>query len=324
MEDPRFDRVGRSHKEDGFLMRDGHKKIFITGGTGLLGHNLIKNAPKAHEVSCTFFPDHKKALIPYDCAKYRLDITDQGAILEAVRKIRPDYVVHTASIANVDYVENNKAEAEKTNLGGTLNIIRACQETGAALIYISSNAVFDGENSPYSEDDPVNPLNYYGRLKVKEEALVRSSGLKYSIVRAILMYGWNLETERKNSVTWLTEALASGKTVNIVDDIFCNPLFVLDSCRLIWKLIELKREGTYHIGGGDEVSRYEFARMVTEVFGFDSKLIKPVKNAFFPGIATRPVNTTYRTDKIKNELGIFPMRLRDGLKIMKEERDGIA
>lgn len=305
-------------------MNDGLKKIFITGGTGLLGHHLIKNAPKTYVVSCTFFPGHKKDLIPYDCGKHHLDVTDRDAVLTTLRKVRPDYVIHTASLANVDYVEKHREEAEKTNLGGTINIIMACQEVGSRLIYVSSNAVFDGKKPPYSEDDPVNPLSYYGYLKVKEEELVRKSGLKHSIVRAILMYGWNLEMERKNPVTWLRDALSSGQTVNMVDDIFCNPLFAMDSSKAIWKITELNREGTFHVGGKDELSRYEFARTVAEVFGLDKNLIKSVKNEFFAGIAPRPKNTTYSVDKIKMELGVFPLGAREGLKAMKEARDAIA
>lgn len=299
---------------------DSHIKVFITGGTGLLGHHLIMTAPKAHDISCTFFPEHKKNAIPYNCGKYHLDVTDAGAVLAAMRKIRPDYVVHTASLANVDYVEKHKEEAEKTNVGGTVNIIRGCMETGSRLIYISSNAVFDGNHPPYSEEDPVNPISYYGRLKAKEEELVRKSGLKYSIVRAILMYGWNLDAERKNPVTWLLDELDSGRTVNMVDDIFCNPLFAMDSVNAIWKIVELDKQGVFHVGGRDEFSRYRFALAVAEVFGLEKKLIRPVKNEFFSGIAPRPRNTTYSIEKIKRELGVFPLGAREGLAEMKRCR----
>lgn len=299
-------------------------KILITGGTGLLGHHLIKSAPEAYKVSCTFFPAHKKASIPYSCDKHLLDVSDAGEVLAAFRKIRPDYVVHTASLADVDYAEKHREEAEKVNMGGTENIITACRDVGAAIIYISSNAVFDGKKPPYSEEDPLNPLSYYGCLKAKEEDMVRKSSLRHSIVRAILMYGWNLEVERKNSVTWLLDALGSGRPVNMVDDIFCNPLFAMDSCRVIWKIIELNKEGIFHVGGKDELSRYEFARVIADVFGLDKDLIKPVKNEFFSGIAPRPVNTTYNIGKIGRELGIFPLGSREGLEEMRRAKNASA
>ena len=299
-------------------MQNDNKEIFITGGTGLLGHYLIKSAPKKYNISCTFFPSNKKDYINYNCKKYLLDIRDRDAVLKTIKNVKPDYVIHTASIASVDYVEKNKEEARITNLGGTSNIIEACREVNAYLIYTSSNAVFDGKNPPYLEDSPVNPLNYYGRIKLQNEKAIRKSGLKYTIVRPILMYGWNLNVERKNPVTWLIDILKAGKAVNMVDDIICNPLFVQDCADAIWKIITLDKQGTFHIGGNDEMSRYEFACITAEVFGLDRNCIKPVSNSFFKGIAPRPKNTTYCIDKIKKELQILPMSVREGLKALKE------
>ena len=302
------------------LMKERPRKVFITGGTGLLGHHLIKLAPEIYDVNCTFFSLTKETSLFYDCAKYYLDVSDRTAVMDTLKVVRPDYVIHTASIASVDYVEKNREEAKKTNLGGTLNIIEACREIGAKLIYTSSNAVFDGENPPYSEDDPVNPLSYYGGLKVKEEEAIRESGLGHAIVRPILMYGWNLGVERKNPVTWLIDLLKEGKEINMVEDILCNPLFVEDCADVIWGVIKQAREGVFHVGGEDEISRYDFARVTAEVFGFDKELIKPVKNSFFPEIAPRPKNTTYCIDKIKKELEIFPLGVREGLEVMSGVR----
>lgn len=299
-------------------METNFRKIFITGGTGLLGHYLIKTAHASYDISCTFFPAEKKEYITYNCGKYYLDITNRDAVLNLIEGIKPDCVIHTASIAKVDYVEKNKKETRRNNLGGTINIIEACQKAGAKLIYISSNAVFDGKNHPYSEEDHVNPLNYYGKLKTEEEKLVKSSELKYAIIRPILMYGWNLRIERENPVTWLIGLLKADKEVKIVDDISCNPLFAKDCADVIWKVIALNKEGTFHIGGENELSRYEFACIIAEVFGLNRNLITPVKNSFFRTISPRPKNTTYCIDKIKKELGILPLGVRKGLKAMKE------
>lgn len=296
------------------------KKVFITGGTGLLGHHLLKTAPKSCIIGSTYFPEYKKDYILHSCEGYHVDISDRNAVLEVIRQFRPDTVIHAASIASVDYIERNKEESRRTNYNGICNFIEACREIKAALIFVSSNAVFDGENPPYKEEDIVNPLNYYGKLKVEEEEAIRSSGLDYSIVRPILMYGWNLDVERKNPVTWLIDMLKDNISVNIVDDIFCNPLYVKNCADVIWKIIELNRKGVFHVAGEDEISRYEFACITAEVFGLDRNLINPVKNSFFKGIAPRPVNTTYCIDKIKRELDIYPQGVREGLKAMRNEK----
>lgn len=295
------------------------KKVFITGGTGLLGHYLLSSAPEAYEISYTYFPEHKKDFIDYKCDKYYVDVCDENSVLAAVEKINPDYIIHTASIASVDYIEKNKEEAERTNIGGMKNIIKACKKSGARLIYLSSNAIFDGKNPPYKEEDKPNPLNYYGQLKVNNESMLKQSGLNYSIVRSILMYGWNLDIERKNPVTWIIDLLKENKSVNIVDDIFCNPLYVKDCADVIWRIVELNKEGIFHVAGEDEVSRYEFACIAAEVFGLNKDFISPVKNSFFKGIAPRPANTTYSIEKIKKELNIFPLGIRKGLEMMRDE-----
>lgn len=303
-------------------MERDRKKIFITGGTGLLGHYLVKTALDVYDISCTFYPEFKKDSIGYNCAKYHLDIRNRESVLDLIKKIKPDHIIHAASVANVDYIEKNKEEARRTNFDGLQNLIKGSKEVGAAFIFISSNAVFDGENPPYREDDPVNPLNYYGMLKVEEEAVVRNSGLHFAIVRPILMYGWNLSVERKNPVTWLIDVLKNNKNnapVNMVEDVFCNPLYVADCAEVIWKIIELNKTGTFHVAGEDEMSRYDFALATADVFDLNRDLIMPVKNSFFKGIAPRPQNTTYCIDKIKKELNVFPCGVLDGLKRMKEQ-----
>jgi len=286
----------------------------------LLGQYLLKDHPFNYEISCTYFPENKKKSLACKPSKFYVDICSEDSVLAAVEKSGPDCIIHTASIANVDYIEKNKEISRKTNVGGMQNIIKACKNSGAKLIYVSSNAIFDGKEPPYKEDDRPNPLNFYGKLKLEEEEMLKVSGLNFSIVRPILMYGWNLDVERKNPVTWLIDTLIKGETVSMVDDIFCNPLYTGDCAAVIWKIIKLEKSGVFHVAGEDEVSRYDFALITAEVFGLSKNLIRPVENSFFKDIALRPVNTTYCTDKIKRELNIFPLGLRQGLERMRDER----
>lgn len=286
----------------------------------MLGHYLLKAAPVAFDLRCTYFPEFKKDSIVHECVKFPVDMCNETAVSAAIQEAAPAYIVHTASIANVDYIEKNKEEARRTNVGGLKNIMAACRKSRSKLIYISSNAIFDGNNPPYREEDVPHPLSYYGSLKVEEEGMLKASGLEFSIVRPILMYGWNLAVERQNPVTWLIDALKANKPVKMVDDIFCNPLYARDCADVIWKIIELGKDGVFHVGGKDEISRYDFACITAEVFGLNKALISPVKNSFFKDIAPRPVNTTYCIDKIKNELDITPSGIREGLEKMKGEK----
>ena len=179
------------------------RRVLITGGTGLLGQALLSSASSSLSLFGTYLPD-KAPSSELACPFFPLDVRDVAQVAQVFDRVRPDLVIHAASIGSVDYSEHHREESWAVNVGGTQNVGRACARHHAKLIFISSNAVFDGEHPFYAEDAPVNPINYYGQLKVEGEEWVKSSGLDYAIVRPILMYGWHLPIERGNWVTsWL-------------------------------------------------------------------------------------------------------------------------
>jgi len=294
------------------------KRIFITGGTGLLGKYLIDTRKADLEVLSCYIGSYDM-MSTEGCLYIQADIRDLEGMKAIFDEFRPEAVIHTAGIANVDYCENHYEEAYSSNVLGTENIIELCRVNRSSLVYISTNAVFDGENAPYGEEAPVNPLNRYGKLKVVCEGLVTASGLQTAVVRPILMYGWHHDQERSNQVTWLLEKLERREEVTMVDDVYENPLFA-GSCALsIWKVIENDYTGLFHIAGRDIVNRYELALAVADAFNLDRSLIRAVKSDFFSSIAPRPKNTSFLTKKMENELGVSPLGLMEGLRIMKSQ-----
>ena len=291
-------------------------KILITGGTGLLGKALIETNKDPHLIWAVYLGKYKVA--DSKCARYfNADICEKDSLAKVFDEAKADIVIHTAGIANVDYCEKNYDRARYSNVDGTANVIELCKKYGSKIIFVSTNAVFDGRNPPYSEEDVPSPVNQYGRMKLECEKMVMKSALRYAIVRPILMYGWNNENERTNLVTWLLRKLRAGESVNMVNDVYENPVFDLSCAEIIWKLIKLNKVGIYHISGRDTVNRYEFALSIADVFGLDKILIKPVVNSFFRDIAPRPPNTSYDTKKIERELGVKPIGITEGLSLMK-------
>lgn len=292
------------------------RRILITGGTGLLGQALLNSAPSEVEISGTYLPG-KAPAIELPRPFFPLDVRDPDQVTQLFDQVRPDLVIHAASIGSVDYSEHHREESWAVNVGGTQHIGAACERHHARLIFISSNAVFDGEHPFYTEEAPVNPINYYGQLKVEGEEWVKASGLDYAIVRPILMYGWHLPIERGNWVTSWLRSLGHGQRVKVVDDVGTKPLYALNCAEVIWAVIAQQKTGIYHVAGSDHITLYHFAQATAEVFSLDASLIDPVPSSYFPEIAPRPRDTSFDTTKMEYELGVKPWSVRAGLLHMR-------
>lgn len=294
-------------------------RVLITGGTGLLGVALQKTAPANMEGYAIYFPERSLAE-PLPFPIRAADVTDRIQMKSIFEWAKPDVVIHTAAIGSVDFAERNREQTRKVNVEGTEVVIDLCHDFQSRLIYISSNAVFDGRTPFYSETDPVNPINYYGILKVEAENIVRNSNLSWSIVRPILMYGWPYPGERDNPVVWWVRSLTEGKHIKVVDNVFNKPIPAWSCAKVVWTIIRQNNTGIYHAAGRDHVSLYQFALQTADVFGLDSSLIEPVPDSYFPEIAPRPQDTSFDTTKMENELAVEAVGTREGLMLMKAQK----
>jgi dTDP-4-dehydrorhamnose reductase len=297
-------------------------RVLITGGTGLLGVAIQRSLPKDIQGFANYFPERslpKPLPFPIRAA----DVSDRIQMKAVFDWAKPDAVIHAAAVGSVDFAERNREQTRKVNVGGTEVVAELCQIFKSRLIYVSSNAVFDGRTPFYSETAPVNPINYYGQLKVEAEKVVRESKTSWAIVRPILMYGWPYHGERDNPVTSWVRSLEDNKPIKVVDNVFSKPLPVWSCAECIWAVIRQNRDGIYHVAGRDHITLYEFALQVADVFGLDKGLISPVPDAYFPEIAPRPRDTSFNTTKMETELGVKTIGVKDGLARMKAERIAI-
>ncbi|MBI5247342.1 MAG: SDR family oxidoreductase [Elusimicrobia bacterium] len=291
------------------------KKILITGGTGLLGKGMEETAPAGWRILGVHQRDY--AVEDAKAKHIVLDIREKRAVDRLFEKHRFDAVVHAAGIASVDFVEKNYAESLESNLVGTLNVCSAARRAGVHLIYVSTNAVFDGTHPPYKETSLTKPVNKYGQIKVECERLVTETLPDSAIMRPILMYGWNHPVTRPNPATWIHDKLMRGETVELVDDVTENPLYNISCGEALWAMTRKKVRGVFHVAGKDAMNRWKFGLALAKTFGFDARLIKRVDSSRFPGIAKRPANTTLSTARMERELGVAPLSVADGLRAMK-------
>ena len=292
------------------------KIILVTGATGLMGKGLEETAPENFKIVGVHQRDYK---VEGTSAQHLvLDIRDREAVQKLFAKHEFDAVIHAAGVASVDYAQTHYAESLESNLVGTLNMTAACRGAGVHMTFVSTNAVFDGAKAPYRESDPVDPINKYGIIKAQCERLVQETLERCTIARPILTYGWNHAICRPNPATWLIEKLVAGEKVNLVTDVYENPLYYHQCAEALWQIVKKKPKGVLHLAGGDSLNRYDFGVKLAKVFGLDASLLTPVDSSFFPTIAPRPKNTTLVTTRMERELGLKPLKVEQGLRLMKE------
>jgi dTDP-4-dehydrorhamnose reductase len=248
-------------------------RIFITGVLGQLGRALR-----------TGLADHE--LIGVDLPE--CDITDRPAIKAAIVEAMPDVVIHCAAMTDVDGCARDPQTAYGVNGLGTQNVALACQATGAAMLYVSTNEVFDGSaDQPYLEFDLPNPINPYARSKLAGEWYTRSLLTRFYIVRTAWLYapgGRNFP----HRMMQLADELGR---LQVVTDEVGSPTYVVDLVKAIGKLITTDQYGIYHFVNGGACSRFDFAREILRLTGRSAVPLEPATLDAFRRDSTVPPYT---------------------------------
>lgn len=246
-------------------------RVLVTGALGMLGSVLLPCLQPQHQV----------------CGVDREDfaIEDESAVLRAFRNIRPEFVFHLAAFTDVDACESNAGKAEQVNALGTRNVARACAEIGAALLYVSTDYVFDGRGSrPYREDDVPNPISVYGLTKLGGERHVQALVARHMIVRSSWLYG----PHGRNFVSTILKAARERGELRVVSDQRGSPTYTR---HLASKLIQLMAAGVYgvfHVTGSGNCSWFEFAEAIVKSGGYAQVRVHPISTQEAGRLARRP------------------------------------
>jgi dTDP-4-dehydrorhamnose reductase len=282
-------------------------RVLVTGSNGLLGNKLLAataNRPEFEVVAASRGPCANRELGPF---RYiQLNVTDGDVVREAIRAAAPDVVIHTAAMTDVDGCERDPERAFAVNVRGTDYVARACAEAGAMLVHLSTEYVFDGRAGPYSEADPPNPISVYGRTKLESEAVVATTCDRWAVARTTVLFGYAASV-RANFVLWLLDRLAAGEPTRVVADQVGSPTLADNLAEMVLALAERPAQGVYHTVGASRLGRYEFARLVAQVFGLDPGLIQPISTAELRQPAPRPLDAGLCTDRLRREIPTVPL-----------------
>jgi dTDP-4-dehydrorhamnose reductase len=301
------------------------QKILITGSNGLLGQKLVqqlKNDKSVYLIATARGENRIPDELNFEYCS--MDISNEDDVNNVISKYKPDTIIHTAAMTNVDACELNKEECKLMNVDSVRFITNSLKKIKTSdfnphLIHLSTDFIFDGTKGPLSEDEKPNPLSYYAWSKLEAERIIIDSGLSWSIARTVLVYGVIPRSSRSNVVLWAKSSLEQNKKINVVTDQFRTPTLAEDlalGCILIAKK---KANGIFNISGPDFMSIFELAQRVANFWKLDKNLIEPSTSEGINQPAKRPPVTGFIIEKAKTELGYQPHTFEEGLALINEQ-----
>jgi dTDP-4-dehydrorhamnose reductase len=295
-------------------------KILITGSNGLLGQKLVQLlVMEGEDVIATAKEKNRLPLIQGHYIFDKLDITNPQQVNDILSHYKPEVVINTAAMTNVDQCEVEQEACKILNVQAVGNLIKGCENNGCHLIHLSTDFIFDGTKGPLTEEDKPNPISYYGETKLAAEKLILASHIKWSIVRTVLVFGVAHDMSRSNIVLWVKNSLESGKKISVVDDQWRTPTLAEDLAMGCYLVAKKSKMGVFNISGEDMLTPYEMAIKTADFFSLDKSLIEETDGSKFTQPAKRPPKTGFIIDKAKNELGYHPHSFIEGLDVLNSQ-----
>lgn len=271
-------------------------KLLVIGGSGLIGSTLLQNCPQNWDLLATYNKNFQN--IP-NIKHKKIDLLDDDDhILSLIEKTCPDFVVHTVAYPSVDFCEEEHSLASKLHVEKTEKITKVCKDCNSKLLFLSTDAVFNGKlTRKYSENDLPDPINYYGLTKLNAEKIVLNTSKNNIVLRTAVVYGNHKKSRFTN---WILDYLQQKRTVDPFVDQYNTPTLVNDLVKSIILIFQKNISGLFHATGPECINRFEFAKKLAEKFGYDISLIKPVTSKEKKQIAPRPVNTCLDSKRLES------------------------
>lgn len=297
-------------------------KILITGSNGLLGQKLVYKLVHDKDVELVATARGENRLKLQEGYIYiSMDISNYENVEAVVSQQRPDCIIHTAAMTNVDACEVEPEECKRLNVDAVLYLVKAIEKCSPQthFIHLSTDFIFDGENGPYDENAIPNPVSYYGQSKLDAERIVQSSSITWAIARTIIVYGITDNMSRSNLVLWSKQNLEQHNSINVVTDQFRSPTLAEDLAEGCVLIAKKKAMGIYNLSGPVTYSIIELVNMVADYFHLDKSYIHPITSASLNQPAKRPPRTGFIIDKAVNELGYKPHTFNEGIAIVMQQ-----
>lgn len=275
------------------------KNVLVTGANGQLGQELQRQTHKSNLPFRFIYTDSDV-----------LDITNLSQVENFVAENAIEYIINCAAYNAVDKAETNE-ETEKAylvNATGPENLAKS----GAKVIHISTNYVFDGAaDVPYLEDAPTNPLSVYGKSKLEGEAAIQKFAAHWVIIRT----SWLYSEFGNNFVKTMLRLMTERNELSIVADQYGTPTYAADLAEMILTILETNewKSGIYHFSNLGETTWFQFATKIKEQAGINNCQLNPVSTAEYKTLAIRPPYSILDKSKIQSTFGVTIPSWENGL-----------
>lgn len=279
------------------------KKILITGAGGGLGNALHKHFEARYEILAT-------TLNVVEKWQTELDVTRASEVENVISSFRPDYIFHLAAMTDLEACEKNLTEAYAVNTLSTKTLAQLSVRYGAKFIYVSTGNVFNGTKNIYSETEEPLPLNVYGLTKRMGELMAEYYAPRHLTLRLGWLIGGGPLVDKKFVPKIVEQIVAGRKELHAVNDRFGTISYAPDVAVTLEELMNRDAVGIYHVASSTEVSRYDIAKKIVEVLGYDSFVkVLPVNSNYFSSVYStlRPEHECLSADRMKMER-IFTIR----------------
>lgn len=287
------------------------ERVLIIGGSGLLGSVLVNIFPNA------YFTFNKTEVNAPNF--FRLDVSDQDTLTLLLEKVRPETIIVTAAMTDVDMCELNPEMAYRINALPFFTIVKYLSRARGRIIQVSTDYVFSGEVGGYREYDKREPINVYGKSKMEAEDIITHSGIRYAIIRTSGIFGVNESSGKINFFLWLYKNLYSGKEISIVKDQYYSPTLNTSLANAIGEIYRKSIDGIFHFSSINRISRYDFALLIADAFTLKSNLIRPVSMNEMGWTAKRPRDSSLSVEKSTTLLEKKPLKVEEEILLAKRQ-----
>ena len=285
------------------------KKIILTGASGFLGWHFLNSYSSDYQIVGLYSSSKFDQFENVEWKKVDfLNPAEERAAYQLLETERPDFVLNFTAAANPNFCEENPEKSRKLNFDLPVAFSNSCHHLGIKFFHCSTDLVFDGKKGDYQETDPVNPISIYGKDKADADQHILETNENALVIRLPLMYG---VTSKESGFfqNWVKKLQTGEKLFAFTDEYrtAANAGRVVEGVQL---LLENDEIGLFHLGGLENVSRYDFAARLSNFLKIKNPIIIPSKRADVKMPAARPQDVSLNSDKAKLK-GYSPKTLEE-------------